>query len=60
MKQSRNLHIGPGGRRCNCCFPAPSSKARKIEYRKAKRQDKRDAMKIEQIAYSNRFEFHCN
>lgn len=49
MKHSRNLCIGPGGRKCNCCFPAPGSKARKIEYRKAKRLDKREAFKAEYV-----------
>ena len=38
MKPSRFLCIGPGGRNCNCCFPAPGSKARKAEYRRAKRR----------------------
>lgn len=47
MRHSRNLYIGPGGRKCNCCFPAPGSKNRKFEYRKAKRLDKREAFKIE-------------
>lgn len=47
MKHSRYLCIGPGGRKCICCFPAPGSKARKLEYRKAKRIEKREAMKIE-------------
>ena len=48
MKHSRYLCIGPGGRKCNCCFPAPGSKARKMEYRKAKRIEKREAIKVEQ------------
>ncbi len=43
------LHVGPGGVDCNCCFPAPGSKARKLEYRRAKREEKREAMKIEEI-----------
>ena len=49
MKHSRNLHIGPGGRRCNCCFPAPGSKMRKIAYRRAKKLDKKAAFKAEEI-----------
>jgi hypothetical protein len=32
------LRIGPGGRRCTCCFPAPGSKERKAAYRTAKRK----------------------
>lgn len=49
MKHSRNLKIGPGGRKCNCCFPSPGSKARKLEYRRAKRLDKREALKMEVV-----------
>lgn len=41
--------VGPGGRRCVCCFPAPGSRARKLEYRRAKRREKHDAMKVERI-----------
>ena len=41
------LCVGPGGRRCNCCFPAPGSRARKLEYRRAKRRDRADAMRVE-------------
>lgn len=47
MKCSKNLHIGPGGRKCNCCFPAPGSKARKLQYRRAKKLDKKEAFKTE-------------
>ncbi len=50
MKHSRNLCIGPGGRKCNCCFPPPGSKARKLEYRRAKRLDKRQAFKAEEVS----------
>jgi len=50
MKHSRSLCIGPGGRKCNCCFPAPGSKARKLEYRRAKRTDEREAMKCEKTS----------
>lgn len=46
MKHSRYLCIGPGGRKCNCCFPAPGSKARRLEYRKAKRLDKKEAIRV--------------
>lgn len=49
MKHSRNLYIGPGGRRCTCCFPAPGSKMRKMEYRRAKKLDKKAAFKAEEI-----------
>lgn len=41
------LCVGPGGTRCTCCFPAPGSRARKLEYRRAKRREKRDAMRVE-------------
>ena len=50
MKLSRYLSIGPGGRKCNCCFPAPNSKDRKAQYRSAKRKDKIAAFKCEEIA----------
>lgn len=43
------LHIGPGGTGCICCFPAPGSKARKLEYRRAKKQDKKEAFKLEEM-----------
>lgn len=41
------LMIGPGGRKCTCCFPAPGSNTRKMEYRRAKRREKLAAMKVE-------------
>lgn len=50
MKHSRNLCIGPGGRKCNCCFPSPGSKARKLEYRKAKKLDHKEAIKVEKTS----------
>ena len=53
MRRSKHLKVGPGGVRCNCCFPAPGSKARRLEYRKAKRLDKREALKIEQMEQVN-------
>lgn len=49
MKNSKYLMVGPGGKRCSCCFPAPGSKARKLEYRRAKRLDKKEAFKVEEI-----------
>ena len=42
------LCVGPGGTTCTCCFPAPGSRERKLEYRRAKRREKRDAMRVEQ------------
>lgn len=45
VKTSRYLCIGPGGRRCNCCFPAPRSKDRRAQYRYAKRKADREAMR---------------
>lgn len=45
----KHLVIGPGGRGCNCCFPAPGSKDRKAQYRSAKRKDRRLAFKCEEI-----------
>jgi len=43
---NKHLTVGPGGRRCNCCFPAPGSKDRRARYRIAKRRADREAMKI--------------
>ena len=43
MKYTRYLCIGPGGRKCTCCFPGPGGK--KLEYRRAKRRDQRETMK---------------
>jgi hypothetical protein len=37
--QQEYLGIGPGGRKCACCFPAPGSKSRKAAYRTAKRKE---------------------
>jgi disulfide oxidoreductase YuzD len=45
--QSKYLTVGPGGRRCACCFPAPSSKERKYRYKKARRKMAKEAMKME-------------
>lgn len=42
---NKHLTIGPGGRKCACCFPAPGSKERAAEYRAAKRKEKQEAMK---------------
>lgn len=47
MKYTKYLCIGPGGRGCNCCFPAPGSKARKLEYRRAKKREREEAKKVE-------------
>jgi hypothetical protein len=44
---NKHLKIGPGGRKCGCCFPAPGSKSRKCEYRKAKRKEKRESLRVE-------------
>jgi|ERR1700748_2640218 len=34
----KHLHIGPGGRKCTCCFPSPGSRDRRAAYRTAKRR----------------------
>lgn len=44
-KTMKYLHVGPGGRNCSCCFESPSSKGRKLEFRKAKKREKREAIK---------------
>lgn len=35
--------------RCQCCFPAPGSKARKLKFRVAKRKEARAAWKCEKV-----------
>lgn len=45
MRRNKFLCIGPGGRKCSCCFPAPGSKARRLEYRRAKRRDYQEVRK---------------
>lgn len=44
---SKHLHVGPGGLKCVCCMPPPGSKARKAEFRKAKRREHREAIATE-------------
>ncbi len=46
---NKHLHIGPGGVNCNCCFPAPGSKERRLEFRRAKRSERREAQKLEKL-----------
>lgn len=41
----RFLCVGVGGMYCSCCFQPPGK--RKEEFRKAKRREKREAMRIE-------------
>lgn len=38
VKVTRHLSVGPGGRKCNCCFPPPGSPCRKAKFRTAKRR----------------------
>lgn len=47
MRYSRNVarHMGPGGKSCPCCFPAPGSASRKRLFRAAKRRDKIEALR---------------
>lgn len=45
---NKHLTVGPGGTYCACCFPAPNSKARKAEFRRAKRKSHRAALKVEE------------
>jgi len=44
-KTSRFLCVGPGGTRCACCFPAPGSRARRAEFRRAKNRNRREVRK---------------
>jgi hypothetical protein len=41
---SKHLHVGRGGFNCVCCFPPPGSRARKAEFRRAKRREAREAL----------------
>lgn len=45
VKHTRFLCVGPGGRNCPCCFPAPGSQDRRKQYRAAKRKADREAMR---------------
>lgn len=42
---SKYLCVGPGGRKCRCCFPAPGSKDRRSQFRSAKRKAERIAVR---------------
>lgn len=44
---NKHLMVGIGGMDCPCCFPAPSSKARRYMVRQAKRKEAKAAMKLE-------------
>lgn len=44
---------GPGGMKCSCCFPAPGK--RKAEFRKVKRRERLEAMRIERREYDGNF-----
>jgi hypothetical protein len=44
---NKHLQVGIGGVNCNCCFPAPGSKHRKMLVRKAKRDEAKAAWKAE-------------
>ena len=54
VKVSRYLTVGPGGMKCNCCFPAPGSKSRKAEFRSAKRQATREVRRQIRCDITNR------
>lgn len=44
-KTMKYLDVGPGGIDCICCFPKPGSKEREHRFRKAKKRERREAMK---------------
>ena len=52
-KVTKFLCVGPGGRRCPCCFPAPGSKTRKLLFRAAKRREAKDAKQMQAWEQSN-------
>ncbi len=43
---TRFLHVGPGGRKCTCCFPGPGTKDRRAQYRLAKRRYRCEIRKL--------------
>lgn len=43
------VRMGVGGMNCPCCFPAPGK--RKGKFRTAKRKEKREAFKCEELNY---------
>lgn len=43
-RYKKHLAVGPGGKRCACCAPAPGSKALRQELRTAKRRDHQEAL----------------
>ena len=45
---NKHLPVGPGGIKCNCCFPAPGSKMRRYLVRQAKRNEAKAAWKCEE------------
>jgi disulfide oxidoreductase YuzD len=47
---NKYLHVGPGGVKCACCFPAPGSKERRKRVRAAKKREARAHWAREQIA----------
>jgi len=42
---NKRLKVGPGGRRCACCFPPPRSRERRAIYRRAKRVERQAALR---------------
>ena len=40
---NKHLTVGPGGRRCACCFPGPGTVERSALYRRAKRRERQAA-----------------
>ena len=52
MNYKKLLHIGPGGLGCPCCSDAPGSDGRYMAFRKAKKQEKKLAMKESELEIS--------
>lgn len=38
----RYLHVGPGGTKCPCCFPAPGSSERRRHFKRVRQEEKRN------------------
>lgn len=47
MGIQKYLYVGPGGFKCFCCAPAPGK--RRQMFRTARRKEKREAFKIEEM-----------
>lgn len=52
------IHMGPGGKNCPCCFPAPGSIGRKKKMRQAKKCHK--SMDLEEREREMMMKYSCD